>query len=70
MREGYTKLTKEEFRNFEFYVQENNYKLNKEKVAYEVRWGDEDFFDVKLIEGSLTTLKNILNKIDEEGLTR
>lgn len=67
MMKGYTKLTKEEFRNFEFYVRENNYKLNKEKVAYEVRWGDEDFFDVKLIEGSLITLKDILNKIDTRG---
>ena len=63
----YITLTKEQFRNFESYVKENNYELNKNSLAYEVKWGDDDAYDVRLIsEGSLS-IQNILNKIEVGG---
>jgi len=61
----YVLFSKEDLIEFEYYVKKNNKELNKDKVAYEVRWGGmNNFFYVKLLGVSTITLEDILKKMD------
>jgi len=64
MNEGYIKFSKNKFRDFEYYIKKNNEELHKNQIAYEVKWGDNEFYYVRLIDDSLMSLKDILKKMD------
>ena len=66
MYEGYKKLNKDEYREFESWIQNNNQELYENKIAYEVRWGKDDYYYVKLWDESIYTLDDILLDINTD----
>ena len=60
MYEGFRKLNKDEYREFESWIKENNEELYQNKIAYEVRWGKDEYYYVKLCMESIYTLDDIL----------
>ena len=60
METQFKKLTKDEYRDFENWIRENNQELYENKIAYEVRWGEDDFYYVKLCMESIYTMEDIL----------
>ena len=64
MYEGYKKLNKDEYREFESWIQNNNQQLYENKVSYEVRWGKDSYYYVKLWDESIYTLDDILLDIN------
>ena len=65
MDEGYKKLNKDEYREFEAWIQNNNQELYENKIAYEVCWGKDDYYYVKLYDESIYTIKDILLDINQ-----
>ena len=66
MYEGYKKLTEDEFREFESWIQTNNYKLYDNKIAYEVRWTNDKDYYVKLLDENIYTMSDILLDIHQD----
>jgi len=66
MHEEYKKLNKDEYRKFESWIQDNNKELYENKIAYEVRWGKDDYYYVKLWDESIYTLDDILLDINTD----
>jgi transcriptional regulatory protein LevR len=56
----FKKLNKDEYREFESWIKENNEELYQNKIAYEVRWGKDEYYYVKLCMESIYTLDDIL----------
>ena len=65
MYEGYKKLNKDEYREFESWIQDNNQELYENKIAYEVRWKEDEYYYVKLFDESIYTLNDILLDINQ-----
>ena len=65
MYEGYKKLNKDEYREFEAWIQNNNQELYENKIAYEVRWKEDEYYYVKLHDESIYTLNDILLDIHQ-----
>jgi len=65
MYEGYKKLNKDEYREFEAWIQANNQELYENKIAYEVRWKENEYYYVKLCDESIYTLSDILLDINQ-----
>ena len=65
MYEGYKKLNKDEYREFEAWIQTNNQELYENKIAYEVRWGKDEYYYVKLSDESIYTMSDILLDIQD-----
>ena len=64
METQFKKLTKDEYRKFEAWVQLKGEELYKNKIAYEVRW-DDNVYNVRLCDESLYTLDDILLDIQD-----
>ena len=60
MEVEFKKLNKDQYRDFENWIRENNGELYENKVTYEVRWGKDEFFYVRLGDESFITLNDIL----------
>ena len=56
----FKKLNKDEYREFESWIKENNEELYQNKIAYEVRWGKDKYYYVKLCMESIYSLDDIL----------
>ena len=65
MYEGFKKFDKDEFRKFESWVKQNNQELYENKIAYEVRWREDEYYYVKLLDESIYTLSDILLDINQ-----
>jgi len=65
MYEGYKKLNKEEYREFEAWIQANNQELYENKIAYEVCWKENEYYYVKLLDESIYTINDILLDINQ-----
>ena len=65
MKTHFKELTKEEYRKFESWIREHGKELYENKIAYEVRWQDEDFY-VKLCDESSYTIDDIMLDIQQE----
>ena len=65
MYEGYKKLNKDEYREFESWIQNNNQELYENKISYEVRWKEDEYYYVKLYDESIYTLNDILLDIHQ-----
>jgi hypothetical protein len=65
MYEGFRKFDKDEFRKFESWVKQNNQELYENKIAYEVRWREDEYYYVKLLDESIYTLSDILLDINQ-----
>jgi len=65
MYEGYKKLNKDEYREFESWIQANNQELYENKIAYEVCWKEDEYYYVKLCDESIYTLNDILLDIHQ-----
>tara|TARA_R110002050_G_scaffold38780_4_gene95493 strand:- start:794 stop:1012 length:219 start_codon:yes stop_codon:yes gene_type:complete len=65
MEQGFTKLNRKEYRYFEEWLSKHLKKLYENKIAYEVRWQDEDFY-VKLCDESSYTIDDIMLDIQQE----
>ena len=65
MYEGYKKLNKDEYREFEAWIQNNNQELYENKIAYEVRWKEDEYYYVKLCDESIYTLNDIFLDINQ-----
>ena len=61
----FKKLNKDEYREFESWIKENNEELYGNKVAYEVRWREDEYYYVKLLDESIYTLSDILLDINQ-----
>ena len=68
MYEGFRKFDKDEFRKFESWVKQNNQELYENKIAYEVRWREDEYYYVKLIDESIYTMSDILLDINQNIL--
>ena len=66
MKDGYKKLTKDEFREFESWIHENNKELYDNKIAYEVRWTNDKYYYVKLLDENIYTISDVLLDIHQE----
>ena len=66
MYEEYKKLNKDEYRKFESWIQDNNKELYENKIAYEVCWGKDSYYYVKLWDESIYTLDDILLDINTD----
>ena len=69
----FKKLNKDEYREFESWIKENNEELYQNKIAYEVRWGKDEYYYVKLCMESIYNLDDILldirNKLEYDTIT-
>ena len=65
MEEGFTRLNRNEFRYFEEWLGKHSEELYENKIAYEVRWKDKDFY-VKLCDESSYTMDDIMLDIQQE----
>ena len=65
MKQGFTKLNRKEYRYFEEWLSKHLKELYENKIAYEVRWQDEDFY-VKLCDESSYTIDDIMLDIQQE----
>ena len=65
MYEGYKKLNKDEYREFEAWIQNNNQELYENKIAYEVCWKENEYYYVKLLDESIYTINDILLDINQ-----
>ena len=65
MYEGYKKLDKDEYREFEAWIQNNNQELYENKIAYEVCWKENEYYYVKLLDESICTINDILLDINQ-----
>ena len=65
MYEGYKKLNQDEYREFESWIQNNNQELYENKISYEVRWKEDEYYYVKLCDESIYTLNDILLDIHQ-----
>ena len=65
MYEEYKKLNKYEYRDFESWIQNNNQELYENKISYEVRWKEDEYYYVKLCDESIYTLNDILLDIHQ-----
>ena len=63
---SFKKLTKDEYRLFVDWINQHGHELYKNKIAYETRWNEKDFFFVKLCDESSYTLDKIMLDIDEK----
>jgi hypothetical protein len=66
MYEEYKKLNKNEYRKFESWIQDNNKELYENKISYEVCWGKDNYYYVKLWDESIYTLDDILLDINTD----
>tara|TARA_R100000541_G_scaffold47612_1_gene54650 strand:+ start:748 stop:948 length:201 start_codon:yes stop_codon:yes gene_type:complete len=58
--DGFIKLTADEYRHFDMWIAKNNEELYQSKIAYETRWGKDQYFYVKLLDKSLVSFNEIL----------
>jgi|TARA_R110000744_G_scaffold106646_5_gene202967 hypothetical protein len=58
-KDGFIKLTANEYRQFDMWIAENNEELYQNKIAYETRWAKDQFFYVKLLDESVITFNDI-----------
>jgi len=58
--DGFRKLTAGEYRQFDMWIAKNNEELYQNKIAYETRWGKDQYFYVKLLDESLVSFNEIL----------
>ena len=65
MYEGYKKFNKDEYREFEAWIQKNNQELYENKIAYEVCWKEDEYYYVKLFDESIYTMSDILLDINQ-----
>lgn len=65
MHEGYKKFNKDEYREFESWIQANNQELYENKIAYEVCWKENEYYYVKLLDESIYTINDILLDINQ-----
>tara|TARA_Y100000385_G_scaffold81113_1_gene82844 strand:+ start:223 stop:441 length:219 start_codon:yes stop_codon:yes gene_type:complete len=65
MEEGFTKLNRNQFRYFEEWLSKHLEELYENKIAYEVRWKDKDFY-VKLCDESSYIMDDIMLDIQQE----
>ena len=65
MEEGFTKLNRNQFRYFEEWLSKHLEELYENKIAYEVRWKDKDFY-VKLCNESSYIMDDIMLDIQQE----
>ena len=65
MYEGYKKLNKDEYREFEAWIHDNNKELYENKIAYEVCWKENEYYYVKLFDESIYTLDDIMLDIND-----
>jgi|TARA_B100001094_G_scaffold326804_1_gene383674 hypothetical protein len=65
METEFKKLNKDQYRNFDNWIRENNRELYENKVSYEVRWGKDEFFYVKLCDESFVSFDDILLAINK-----
>ena len=65
MYEGYKKLDKDEYREFEAWIQNNNQELYENKIAYEVCWKENEYYYVKLLDESIYTINDTLLDINQ-----
>ena len=65
MKQGFTKLNRKEYIYFEEWLSKHLKELYENKIAYEVRWQDEDFY-VKLCDESIYTIDDIMLDIQQE----
>lgn len=57
---SFTQLTPEQYRKFDMWIAQNNQELYENKIAYEVRWGKDKSFYVRLLDESFITINDIL----------
>ena len=65
MTEGFTKMSKKEYRKFTDWIALHGEELYQNKIAYEVRWQHKDFY-VRLCDENNYKLNDIMLDIDEE----
>ena len=65
MEEGFTRLNRNQFRYFEEWLSKHLEELYENKIAYEVRWKDKDFY-VKLCDENSYTMDDIMLDIQQE----
>jgi len=65
MTEGFTKMNKDEYRKFTDWITLHGEELYQNKIAYEVRWQDKDFY-VRLCDENNYKLNDIMLDIDEK----
>ena len=63
MEPEFIKLNKDEYREFENWIRENNQELYENKIAYEVRWTEDEYY-VKLFDESIYTMEDIMLDIN------
>jgi len=63
MEEGFTKLNRNQFRYFEEWLSKHFEELYENKIAYEVRWKENNFY-VKLCDESIYTIDDIMLDIN------
>jgi len=63
MEEGFKRLNRNEFRYFEEWLGKHSKELYENKIAYEVRWKDKNFY-VKLCDESIYTIDDIMLDIN------
>ena len=68
VEEDYKKLDKNEYRLFEDWVREHGQELHDNKIAYEVRFGKDDYFYVKLCDNNLFDINEILLDIHQKKM--
>lgn len=56
MELNFKKLNKDEYREFENWIREHN---QENKIAYEVRWTEKDYY-VRLCDESIYTMSDIM----------
>ena len=59
-KENFIRLTPDEYRMFDIWVAKNNQALYDNKIAYETRWGKDQYFYVRLLDESLISFDEIL----------
>ena len=65
MEPEFIKLNKDEYREFESWIQNNNQELYENKIAYEVCWKENEYYYVKLLDESIYTINDILLDINQ-----
>ena len=67
MKEGFTKMNKDEYRKFTDWITVHGQELYKNKIAYETRWNSNNEFWVKLCDESSYTLNDIMLDIEDKS---
>jgi len=63
----YVKLTKEQYKKFTDYVDENYKEFYENKVAHDVSWDTEGNFYVRLFDESYISLEDIMLDMEKQS---